>query len=362
MANFFSFFTKQLFPSYLGVDIGTTSLKIVEVEQGKQAPRLTNYALLESQGSLARANMAFQTSSLKLFDQDIITFLRAALDRMKPNATNVIASIPGFSAFTTVIDFPEMSDGELSQAIAFKAKQYIPLPISEVAIEPIKVGSYEDARGIRYDQVLLVSVPKEHIKKYQKIFKEAGLSLGALEIEGLSLARSAVGSDPTPTCVVDIGSRSTAIAVVAGGQLKLTTQSDFAGTSLTQALATSLNINPFRAEEMKRERGISGTGAQYELSTIMVPFLDAIIGEVRRAQFNYASQFPSDPKVERVILSGGGANLLGIDKYFGHQLGIPVVKANPFLRFEYAPPLEPLLPELNPLLCVALGLTLREFS
>jgi type IV pilus assembly protein PilM len=261
----------------------------------------------------------------------------------------------------TVLNFPEMTDAELTKTLAFQAKQYIPLPMSEVAVDWLKVGAYTDDQGFKFQQVFLISVPQEQIRKFQNIFKHAGVNLRALEIEALSLARSLVGTDPTPTFVVDIGSRSTAIAIVDGGQLKFAAQSDFAGASLTQALSESLNINPLRAEEMKRERGIIGTGPSYELSTIMMPFLDAIMNEVRRVQFNYTSQFPSARKVERVILSGGGANLLGIEKYWSDQLGMPVVKASPFTRFEYSQNLEPLISELNPLMSVALGLTLREF-
>jgi Tfp pilus assembly PilM family ATPase len=93
----------------------------------------------------------------------------------------------------------------------------------------------------------------------------------------------------------------------------------------------------------------------------MLPFLDAIINEVKKAQFNYQSQFPSATKVERVIVSGGGANLLGIEKYLQSELSMPSVKATPFSKFEYPSVMEPLVPELNPHMSVALGLTLREF-
>ncbi len=360
--NFFNILKQEIRPSYLGVDIGTTSLKIVEVDKAKELPRLVNYAFLESQGSLTRSNTAFQTSSLKLFDQEIAEYLKEALRRMKPKANAVVASLPGFASFITVLNFPEMSKGEIGEAMSYQAKQYIPLPISEVAIDWLKVGEYEDASGARMQQLLLISVPQETIRKYQKIFSAAGLTLMSLEIEALGLARSLVGADPTPTCIVDIGSRSTAIAVVDKGQLKYTAQTDYAGASLTQALASSLNINPLRAEELKRERGISGSGADYELSTIMLPFLDVIIGEVKRALVNYANQLVSVPRIERVILSGGGANLLGIEKYAAQQFGMPTVKATPFLRFEYAPVIEPLVGELNPSMSVALGLALKEFS
>jgi len=357
----FKFLKQQMSPHYLGVDIGTTSVKIVEVDQGKQLPRILNYALLESQSSLSRANVALQTSSLKLFEEETADLLQSALKKMKPRTKEAVASLPVFSAFTTVLSFPEMSAADLQKTLAYQAKQYIPLPISEVAMDWLKVGSYEDDKGFKFQQVLLISVPQEQIKKYQQIFRKAGLSLGALEIEGLSLVRSLIGNDPTPTMILDIGSRSTSITVADKGELRFSSQSDYAGASLTQAVSSALSINPLRAEEMKRERGISGSGPNYELSTIMLPFLDVIINEVKRAEFSYHSQFPIAGKIERMIVSGGGANLLGIEKYMSGQLERPVVKANPLLRFEYPSVLEPLAPELNPMLSVALGLTLRQF-
>ncbi|HTY40080.1 MAG TPA: type IV pilus assembly protein PilM [Candidatus Paceibacterota bacterium] len=361
MPNPFNFIRQQLSPVYLGVDIGTTSIKIVEVEQGQQGPRVTNYALLESQSSLTRANTVFQTSTLKLFDQEIGQFLKLAISKMHPKTNEAVASLAGFSAFTTILNFPKMSDEDLQKSMAFQVKQYIPLPLSEVALDWLKVGEYTDDKGFTYQQILLISVPQEQVRKYQKIFTAAGLALRALEIESLSLVRSLIGTDPTSTLIVDIGSRSTAIIVAREGQLKFTTQSDFAGASLTQAVAESLNINPLRAEELKRERGIIGTGPNRELSTIMVPFLDAILNEVKRAQYNYESQFPGAPKIERMILSGGGANLPGIGKYVSDQFHMPVVTANPFSRCEYPANLEPLVGELNPLLSVALGLAVRDF-
>ncbi len=361
MPNIFNLFKQSVFPSYLGVDIGTTSIKVVEVKQGKQLPEVVNYGFLESSSYLARANQALQASDLKLFEKEAKEFLKTLLREMKPQTTDAFASIPAFSAFTTIIDFPEMTPSDLSKAIVFQARQYVPQPLSEVALDWMKVGEAQDEKGFKRQQILLISVPQEIIQKYQTIFKEAGLRLKALEIESLSLARIFGSSDPTPTVVIDIGSRSTNIAFLDGGDLKFDVQSDFAGFSLTQALSSSLGINPLRAEELKRERGVLGTGPNYELSTIMLPFLDAIINEVKKAVYKYEAQFPSARKMERAMLTGGGANLLGIAKYVERELGITTVKASPFLKFEHNPEIEPFVPELNPIMSVALGLTLREF-
>ena len=127
-------------------------------------------------------------------------------------------------------------------------------------------------------------------------------------------------------------------------------------------MATSLSINPLRAEELKKEKGIVGTGPNHELSTIMLPFLDAIINEVKKACYKYGTQFPAAQKLERVVLAGGGANLLGLEPYMEREMGMPTVKAAPFSKFEYQPAMAPFVQELNPVLTVALGLALKKFG
>jgi type IV pilus assembly protein PilM len=359
MENPFKIFKRTVFPAYLGVDIGTTSIKVAEVKSNGQRPEVVNYGFLESNSYLARANQALQTSTLKIFESDVVELLKTVVREMNAGTKDAIASLPPFSVFTTVLDFPQMDAKQIEQAMIYQAKQYVPLPLSDVALDWIKVGEYKDDNGFMHEKLLLVSVPKEQIKKYQRMFADAGLTLRALEIESLSTARI-FSNDPTPTVIVDIGSRSTNIIFMEDGQLAWNAQTDFAGSSLTQALSTSLSINPLRAEELKKERGIIGTGPNYELSTIMLPFLDAIINEVKKAQFSYQSQFLKAKAAERVVISGGGANLLGIEKYFSREFTVPIVKASPFSRFSYASNLEPLVPELNPLMTVALGLGMKE--
>jgi len=362
MLSIFKSFKQKVFPSYLGVDIGTTSIKVVEVKQGKQLPALTNYGILQSSGYLLRTNDVLQTSSLKLFAEGAVDLLRMVLEKMKPTTNVATASLPIFSVFTSVFEFPEMSQTDLERSLTYQARQYVPLPISEVALDWIKVGEREDEKGTKFQQVLMISVPQEIIKKYQYIFKKSGLNLHLLEIESLSLSRSVIGNDQTATIIVDIGSHSTNIAFFDKGQLKFSNQTDYGGSSLTQALASSLNVNPLRAEELKKEHGIVNIGSNYELSTIMMPFLDVIISEIKKAKFNYTSQFLSEHPTERLILTGGGANLLGIEKYFEKEFSFPVVRSAPIPRMEYPSVIEPLIGELNPLLSVAIGLTLKDFS
>lgn len=362
LPNPLAFFKQKINPSYLGVDIGTTSIKAVEVDLDKQRRRVVNYGVLESKGALVRENAALQSSELKIFEQEAADFLKALIKKMNTKTNVVVGTLPVFSAFTTTLKLPRMSDKDLQKAIAFQAKQYTPLPLSEVALDWIKIADYTDNEGNELTQALLLSIPKEYVQKIQSIYKRAGLALQSLEVESLSLVRALIGSDPTPTFIVDIGARSTAILISEGGKLKYSSQTDIAGDSITHSLATSLQINPVRAEALKREKGITASGPNYELSTIMTSILDAIISEVRRVDHSYRSQFPESQKMERIILTGGGANLVGIRKYFQGELKMPTVRAVPFSNFTYPTIIEPTLIEINPLFSVSLGAVMREMK
>lgn len=360
MINIFQSFKSAIGrKTYLGVDIGTTSIKVVELTESGERPLLKNYGVLESYGHLDRLNNAIQTSSLKMLDRETSELLNMLLRKSNIKALDVVASLPPFAAFTALLDIPAMSPAETAETMQYQARAFVPLPISEVTIDWLPVGEYEDEKGIKKQEVFLISVPNEHIRKYQRIFKAAGLNLQALEIEGLSLARILTTGDPTLTLIVDIGARSTSINVAQNGFLKYSAQTDFSGGSLTQTIASGLNINVRRAEGLKKQRGLTGVGGEYELSTLMTPFLDVILSEVRRAKDNYEKNYKN--KIERIILAGGGANLLGIEKYVFEQLRLPTSKADPFSKVIYPREAALFIKEISAPFAVALGLGVRQF-
>ena len=357
MGLFSSLFGEKTF---LGVEIGTTSIKVVEIVQTSKGTRLKNYGILETYGYLERFNNALQTSSLRALESEISAYLSLILQHSKIKSRNVIAALPTFAAFTTLIELPEMPKGELDQAMNFQAKQYVPLPISVVKIDYLKVGERVDENGNKFQQILLSSIPNEQIERYQKIFRGAGLNLKALEIDVMSLARILTRGVKEPMMIVDIGARSTSFSVAKDGFLKFAAQSDFAGGSLTQALAAGLNVAPRRAEELKKQKGLLGVGGEYELSTLILPLLDVIINEARRAKDNFERSYKES--VTGVILAGGGSNLLGIEDYFTKQLGLRTVKAKPFEHVVYPPEIESIIKDLGPAFAVALGLGIKEIK
>ncbi len=353
-------FLKSLFGGGipLGVDIGTNSIKIAEVVPQGETFRLKNYGMLESFGYLERSNEAIQTSTLKLSEDNAAGYLKLLLSRARINGREAVASIPSFIAFSTLLEVPPMSDHEISKFMELQGKQYIPLPLSQVAFEWQKVGERKEENGSVKYQIFVVSVPNEQLEKYQKIFSVAGLKLAAVEIEGTSLARTLTSGTPNPVLIVDIGSRSTSFSVAANGFLKLSSQTDFSGGSLTQTIAQGLSISQRRAEDLKRQRGLLGFGGTEELSTLIQPILDVIISEAKRAIENYEANYQE--KIGRVLLAGGGATMAGLPEYWAKQTGLPVEKANPFGRVTLPPALDPIGGELGSLLAVAIGLATKQ--
>lgn len=350
--NFFKKFVGLGAQASLGVDIGTTSIKVVELRCAGNKITLVNYGILETQGYISRANNALQASSLKLFEDEAAHFVRELLERTQVQTRNAVASLPAFAVFSTVLDLPPMPDKEVAQALQFKARQYIPLPISSVSLDWVRIGE---------QKALLLAIPNELIEKHKIIFQKAGLTLTALEIEGISLARALYNDEPT--LIIDIGARSTGLFVAAGGALQIMGQTDFSGASLTRGIASGLGIAPSRAEDLKREQGIvnGGFGGAQELSTLVLPLLDVILNEAKRVMERHHTAYGI--MVKRIIFSGGGANLPGLEEYAKRQFdGVIIEKAFPFKALTYSTQTEAMLMSLGPRLAVACGAALRGVS
>ncbi|MBI4034265.1 MAG: pilus assembly protein PilM [Candidatus Brennerbacteria bacterium] len=344
--------------SVLGVDFGTTSVKMVEVAKKGERFELRNYGILSTKKYLEHPNQAVQTASLEIVEKEAVELLRILLNEVKPKSKTVLASIPAFSSFVVPLEMPLLSVEETEKSVAFQAKQYIPLPPGAVSLDWIKVEEFESDRGVKSQRLLLVGIPSGVIGKYKNIFKTAGLRLVALELETLATAR-ALGDFGAPTLLVDVGGEATSIGVIEKGALKHLSVSDYGGIHLTQALSRSLGLSIVRAEELKRRRGLTGKEGETELSTLILPFLDVIIQETRYARDSYERRYGR--KTEKLVLVGGGANLLGIEKYFGNQMNLPTALPNTLNGFGYPPDLEPAVKNLERELPVAIGLAKRYF-
>jgi type IV pilus assembly protein PilM len=353
----FNFFKGR---AVLGVDIGTASIKIAEISEKSGTLNLTNYGILETKDYLNHPNKAIQTSSLPIEERETTDLLKMLLGEMKTKTNLAIASIPSFASFGTVIDMPLMSREETAKAVTFQAPQYIPMPVAETLIDWFKIDEFTGDSRQKFQHIFVIGISRKLIQKYKDIFRGAGLRLVSLEFDALAATRALVDDGDDETVIVDIGAEETEIFIASKGHVEYVGGTDYSGIHLTQSVARSLGITTLRAEELKRRRGLSSEGPESELSTLTIPFLDVIIQEVNHVKEVYHRRYGRE--VKKVMLVGGGANLIGIERYFVRQTGLIETQPNIFRKVSYQLNLEPVLRQLTNEFPTAVGLAERYFA
>jgi len=354
---------------YLGIDIGTSAIKVVEIKFSGDRPTLTNYGWVLLEG-------LFEDREVKspAFDNVLTEYLKKITKNAKFKGSGCFASIPAFGGLITLIEFPEMSEEDLNQAIKFEAHKYIPTSLESVVFSWDIVGrsnvskiinrngvsipknsnnSLENEEGKGKYQVLLVAASKNKVAKYERIIKGSGLELKGIEIESFSMVRSLIGNDQGNFIIVDIGSRVCNIALVEKGIIKVNRNIDAGGKDITRSIASSLNISEERAEKLKT----SGNDIFSSDLSINYPTLELIVSETSRVIKSFYKEEIS--KVDAIILSGGTANLFGIADYFMRSLNVKTIVGNPFSRIDYNKKLEPVISLMKTHFSVAVGLALR---
>jgi len=345
--------------SILGVDIGTISIKIAELTEQKGKLFLNNYGILETKEYLNYPNKALQGSSL-LIDEKVATeYLNILLKEMKPKIELAIASIPAFTSFTTVLEMPLMNNTEVSNVIKNQFSQYIPLPPNEVVVDWIKVDECLSASNKKNQHILLIGIPIKVINAYKNIFKNVGLKLIFLELDGLALVRTLIEKSDKDTVIVDIGGEETQIFIATEGNLAYATETPYSGIHLTQAISRSLGISNFRAEQLKRSKSSVNQNEDTEIINLTLPFLDVIIQEVNQAIGVYKRKYGKI--VERIMVLGGAANLNWVSKYFAKQTGLLETKPEIFRKVGYNLILEPISRNLTNELSLAISLAQKYF-
>lgn len=341
---------------FLGIDIGTTSIKIVELKIKKERIELSNYGILEKYGHLERINDALQTMSFKLLEESTALLLRQLLEKMRIRTKTSFIALPSFTGFAVLAEFPSMTEKELAQAVKFQASQYIPMTFEETTLDWQIEKRTEDKI-----YVLLIAIPTDIIKRYVKTAQLTKLNLKGLELENVALAHMFSKRENVPFVLVDIGGRATSISVIDEGILVMNRNIETAGGDITQVIASGLGINPFRAEEIKKAYGLNiSNQGEMKVINLIIPLLDVIKREIEKSINNYYLR--TKKKIEKVILTGGGANLKGLDEYYSKQLLLPVIKGNPFNMglIAYNPKLAPIISEIGSSLATACAVALKE--
>ncbi|MBU3896155.1 type IV pilus assembly protein PilM [Patescibacteria group bacterium] len=335
----------------VGVDIGTSSIKIVEISKWGGGRTLENYGEMKS-ASFFRDSSS-QTGSNLLSAGFISKAMKAILDEARIKTKAAIFSIPDYSTFFVSFDLPPLTEKEVSEAVRFNAPQYVPLPISETTLDwKIISGTPGNKQPMK---VLVAAVANQIVQEYQRIAQMAGLQLYALEAEALSIVRALVKDNKMTICLLDIGTQSTTVNIIEHGVLKKSHSLDFStGGQMTYSIASALDKSYTEAEDIKIKDGLLSSNENIK-NTLYLQ-VDPLLTEVKKIISEY-SQY-EQKEVQEIYLAGGTANLPGLKEYFAEALDRKVQIPNCFSDFLTAPILEETLAEMSPRFCVAVGVAL----
>lgn len=348
---------------FLGIDIGTSSIKIVELSRRGERRRLENYGEIQAAALYKEPFRTFEKSALSLSNKNISRAIKAVLEEAKIRNRRVIFSIPDFSSFFTNFELPPMTKEELSQAITYEAKRHVPMPFGEVTLDWQVIEGAPRRGEQKKTKILLVAVPNEIINQYRAIAEMSELKLEALEAEVFGLLRSLVGEETIePLALVDLGAQTTTCSIIEKRVLKTSHSFDVSGNDLTEIVSKGLGIDYKRAEELKSKYGIvslEGTepGKEREIREILLPLVDIILREVDKVCQNFYQN--EGKEVKKLILAGGTALIPGLKEYFRDNLKKETKIGDPFSNMFYPPILEKTLKKMGPSYAIAVGMALR---
>lgn len=366
--------TARIGDNFLGVDIGGSSLKVVQMANEKGRPKLVTYGYVERSNQLLKVD----TAEAK---KKVVETIKEVIGAAKVTTNRVVAALPSYTVFSSIITLPVMKEKELDAAVRWEAKKFVPMPVEKMILDyqildednaaitaaqqtsqPVTAG--DDGAQVttqpkQYSKILLTAAPADLVSRYVEIFQMAGFALESLETESFALERALVGHDPSPVLLVDIGATTTNISVVVSSVPVINRSIDLGGQTITKTIANSLNVDPDRAEQFKRDFGLIPSGSTGNQIPKRIEFMvSSVINEIRYVMNLYHNQSPK--QIEKVVLAGGSAWLPNLPQYLSQALNTKVIIGDPWSRVIYPVELKPVLSEIGPRLAVAVGLAMRE--
>ncbi|BBF77360.1 MULTISPECIES: pilus assembly protein PilM [Acinetobacter] len=340
----------------VGVDISSTSVKLLELSVKNGRYWVESYALIPLQeNSVVEKNI--------LNPEAVGDALERVINLANPQSTNAAIAIPTSMVIHKIIEMDaDMTDDEREVQIRMDAEQYIPFPLDEVSLD-FEVLPDRLANPARVN-VLLVATRTENVETRVEVLELAGLTPKVADVESYAMERAfGVFADTLPMGVntvgiLDIGHTMTTLSVMQNGKIIYTREQVFGGKQLTQDVQTRYGLSFEEAGRAKKERSLPD-----DFDTeVLEPFLEALVQQAARSlQFFFSSsQFN---EIDHILLAGGNANIPGLPKLLQQKLGYRVTTANPFLQMGFSPQVDIKKIENDASsLMVACGLALRSFD
>jgi len=307
----------------IGLDIGSSSIKVVELKKDKGRIELTRADLIEFPPALKRKEAGEKKRIREALEKAL-----GGPGALKGKAVSI--AIHGSSIYISYVKLPPVDTTRIAQIVNYEAQQQIPLPLEEV------IWDYQVLKKKAMDiNVVLVATKSELVKELLEEISAFRIEPEVIDCSPLAfyncLKFNQELSGEETSILLDMGATSTEMSIERGGNLCWTRSISLGGNDLTQAIRKSSELSFAEAEKLKREKeiiGLEDAEKKKEFSQAIIPVLSRLVNEVERSLTFFRAEL-GGRNIDRVLLSGGGARLANLDKFLERELGIEVKRISP---------------------------------
>lgn len=354
LSSLSGFFSKPS-QSVLGIDIGTSSIKVVQLRREKGRVVLETYGAI-ALGPYAGVEIGRATS---LPAEKIGEALKDVIREANVTTKDAALSIPYSSSLISLVKLPASVETQLATVMPIEARKYIPVPINEVLLDWFVVTGGKQAGQDGKIEVLLVAIHNDTIAKFRAMAADAELQVAFFEIEVFSAVRAALEHGLAPVAVVDMGAATTKFYVVERGLIRESHIINHGAQDLTLAASRALGITVAQAEERKRKYGLSAV-PENDMKQSLELSLTPLVSEVARTASTWEQSH--NQSLSALVLTGGGATLKGLKEFMQQKIQNEIRTADAFGKTQAPAFLEAILKDAGPEFSVAVGLGLRRLQ
>jgi type IV pilus assembly protein PilM len=338
----------------VGVDIGSSSIKVVELEERDDVVTLTTYGELQL-GPYIEGSVIGQSAVLTpaLERQALVDILRESVVKAK----RAVLAIPLSASFVTTMSLEAAPEDDISGRVRADARKYIPVPIADVTLDWAEISVAAETTGAR--DVLLAAIQNDALKRFMTLMQTVELPAPPTEIECFSTIRAAFQSEKPHVALIDLGASVAKLYITEGGLLARMHRVPTGGIKITERMMQERQLSFLDAEQLKRTA--TPTSGDYGwIQKIAHLNYARVLKEFRQVIDDY--ELRSGNTVSDIVLTGGGAIGFGLEAAIAHELDRPATTVRPFDKVAYPAFMEDTLREIGPIFAPALGAALRQFE
>lgn len=304
---------------FFGLDIGTTSLRAVQLRGTSQPKNLAHYGeaaidpLITSGGIVADKHR---------FNQ----ILEELVKKAGISTKNVAVNIPSQRVFTTIIDMPKMDPLELEKTIRYQAESFIPMPLAKSKIDWQVIG--DSPIGAGKSEILLSSVANDFVESRLELLEAGGLNVIAMEADNMALARSVVAPESlSPQLILDIGSAISDIVIVKDSVPHLVRSIPIGSQNIVRSASQLLAVDVVQAQQFVNKFGLSRDKLEGKVYNAIIGTIDNLVVEIEKS-INFFAERYGGAKLDRIIVIGGASTLPELPLYIANKFTVNVEIGN----------------------------------